>query len=72
MASNLLYVSHQGERQHRAALDAYWEFVRENPQDFNGWAYLIQVQNKKPKDLFYIITAFCNLTLKLSYTDIVE
>merc|ERR1719312_1846669 len=29
----------QGQRQ---ALDAYWEFVRENPQDFNGWAYLIQ------------------------------
>ena len=31
-----------GQQQHRAALDAYWEFVRENPQDFNGWAYLIQ------------------------------
>ena len=29
----------QGQRQ---ALDAYWEFVRENPQDFNGWVYLIQ------------------------------
>jgi hypothetical protein len=27
----------------RQILDAYWEFVRENPQDFNGWAYLIQV-----------------------------
>lgn len=27
---------------HRQALDAYWEFVRENPQDFNGWVYLIQ------------------------------
>ncbi|XP_023326591.1 uncharacterized protein LOC111700016 [Eurytemora carolleeae] len=26
----------------RQILDAYWEFVRENPQDFNGWAYLIQ------------------------------
>ena len=32
---------HQGQQQHRAALDAYWQFVRENPQDFNGWAYLI-------------------------------
>jgi hypothetical protein len=28
----------------RQILDAYWEFVRENPQDFNGWAYLIQVR----------------------------
>ena len=27
---------------HRQALDAYWEFVRENPQDFNGWVYLVQ------------------------------
>jgi len=32
-------VAAQGQR---AVLDAYWEFVRENPQDFNGWAYLIQ------------------------------
>jgi hypothetical protein len=31
-----------GQRQQRASLDAYWAFVRENPQDFNGWAYLIQ------------------------------
>ena len=27
---------------HREALNAYWEFVRENPQDFNGWVYLVQ------------------------------
>merc|ERR1719206_1082284 len=32
----------QGQQQHRQALDAYWEFVRDNPQDFSGWAYLIQ------------------------------
>ena len=23
-------------------LDGYWQFVRENPQDFNGWCYLIE------------------------------
>ena len=33
--------AHGGATQ-RQALDAYWEFVRENPQDFNGWVYLIQ------------------------------
>ena len=32
-----------GDYNQRQILDAYWEFVRENPQDFNGWAYLIQV-----------------------------
>merc|ERR1719206_203594 len=32
----------QSQQQHRHALDAYWEFVRDNPQDFSGWAYLIQ------------------------------
>ena len=32
-------ISGQNQRQ---ALDAYWEFVRENPQDFNGWVYLVQ------------------------------
>ena len=32
-------VAAQGQR---AVLDAYWEFVRENPQDFNGRDYLIQ------------------------------
>ena len=32
-----------GDYSQRQVLDAYWEFVRENPQDFNGWAYLIQV-----------------------------
>merc|ERR1719193_2152182 len=32
-------VAAQGQR---AVLDAYWEFVRDNPQDFSGWAYLIQ------------------------------
>ena len=26
----------------KVALDAYWQFVRENPQDFNGWCYLVQ------------------------------
>ena len=31
-----------GDYNQRQILDAYWEFVRENPQDFNGWAYLIQ------------------------------
>ena len=24
-------------------LEAYWQFVRENPLDFNGWVYLVQV-----------------------------
>jgi hypothetical protein len=33
-----------GDYNQRQILDAYWEFVRENPQDFNGWAYLIQVK----------------------------
>jgi len=32
----------EGDYNQRQILDAYWEFVRENPQDFNGWAYLIQ------------------------------
>ena len=36
---SILLNSGQGQRQ---ALDAFWEFVKENPQDFNGWVYLIQ------------------------------
>lgn len=32
----------KGQYDQRAVLDSYWEFVRENPQDFNGWVYLIQ------------------------------
>ena len=24
-------------------LESYWQFVRENPLDFNGWVYLVQV-----------------------------
>ena len=26
----------------KAVLESYWKFVRENPQDFNGWTYLLQ------------------------------
>lgn len=26
----------------KQVLNHYWQFVRDNPQDFNGWCYLIQ------------------------------
>ena len=39
----MIAVDGGGDYNQRQVLDAYWEFVRENPQDFNGWVYLIQV-----------------------------
>ncbi|XP_059091219.1 uncharacterized protein LOC131886822 [Tigriopus californicus] len=35
-------VQQRTEENNKAVLDAYWQFVRENPQDFNGWTYLLQ------------------------------
>lgn len=35
-------VQRRTEENNKAVLDAYWQFVRENPQDFNGWTYLLQ------------------------------
>ena len=26
----------------KSLLEAYWQFVQTNPQDFNGWTYLLQ------------------------------
>ena len=26
----------------KALLQAYWQFVKDNPQDFQGWTYLLQ------------------------------
>ena len=26
----------------KAVLESYWAFVRDNPQDFSGWSYLLQ------------------------------
>ncbi len=35
-------VKQQRDQNAKNILDGYWQFVRENPQDFNGWCYLIQ------------------------------
>lgn len=36
----LIRAQHQNDL--KQVLNHYWQFVRENPQDFNGWCYLIQ------------------------------
>lgn len=36
----LIRAQHQNNL--KEILNHYWQFVRENPQDFNGWCYLIQ------------------------------
>ena len=35
-------VAAANERASKDLLDSYWQFVRENPNDFQGWTYLIQ------------------------------
>ncbi len=35
-------VKQQKDKDAKNILDGYWQFVRENPQDFNGWCYLVQ------------------------------
>ena len=35
-------VAAANERALKDLLDSYWQFVRENPNDFQGWTYLIQ------------------------------
>ncbi len=32
----------QDDKRARELLQRYWQFVRENPRDFNGWCYLVQ------------------------------
>ena len=32
----------KAEEENKALTEAYWEFVKSNPQDFNGWTYLLQ------------------------------
>jgi pre-mRNA-processing factor 39 len=32
----------KAEEDNKALLDAYWHFVKHNPQDFTGWTYLLQ------------------------------
>ena len=34
----------KAEEDNKALLDAYWHFVKHNPQDFTGWTYLLQVK----------------------------
>ena len=36
----------KAEEDNKALLDAYWHFVKHNPQDFTGWTYLLQVKTK--------------------------
>jgi hypothetical protein len=35
-------VAAANDRAQKDLLDSYWQFVRENPNDFQGWSYLIQ------------------------------
>ena len=35
-------VRQQKEEKARVHLAGYWQFVRENPHDFNGWRYLVE------------------------------
>ena len=44
----------KAEEDNKALLDAYWQFVKANPQDFTGWTYLLQVQT------FYPQNGICN------------
>ena len=50
-------VAAANERASKDLLDSYWQFVRENPNDFQGWTYLIQhVENIN--DLDEVRTAY--------------
>ena len=47
----------------KAVLESYWKFVRENPQDFNGWSYLLQ--HVETVDLLEDVRAAYNAFLPL-------
>lgn len=41
----------QRDLNNKQVLDSYWQFVRENPQDFNGWCHLVDhVENMNDLD----------------------